>query len=136
MEIFVDGDGLNSGIFFRSIPGQFWQGYECQIENRYHDDDRTRPVDCGTGGFYRRQNARRIVADDRQWFHLTLIACGNRMAAWVEGIPVSDWVDRRPANPNPRRGLRLDAGTIILQAHDPSTRLRFRKLRAGEISPR
>jgi len=136
LEAYVDGDGLNSGIFFRSIPGEFWQGYECQIENNYHDGDRTKPVDCGTGGFYRRQDARRVMGDDRRWFHITLLACDNRMSTWVDGYPVADWVDRRGRDENPRRGLRLDAGTIILQAHDPTTNLRFRGLRAVEMTPR
>ena len=43
-------------------------GYECQIQNGYKDGDRTKPLDCGTGGFYRRQDARMVVADDFTWF--------------------------------------------------------------------
>ncbi len=50
------GHGLNSGIFFRCLPGQTMMGYESQIHNGYVDGDRTRPVDCGTGGIFRRVN--------------------------------------------------------------------------------
>lgn len=128
LEVFVDGNGLNSGIFFRNIPGEHWQGYESQIHNVY-DGERTNPVDCGTGGFYRRQNARRIVADDHQWFHKTLVVTDNHMATWVNGIQVSDFSDQRPANENARRGFRAEAGTIALQGHDPTTSLRFREIR-------
>jgi hypothetical protein len=133
LEIFSAGKHLNSGIFFRSIPGQFWQGYECQIQNGYQDGDRSKPLDCGTGGFYRRQNARRVVADDFVWFPLTLIVAGDHMAAWVDGYQVSDWTDSRAANENPRKGKRVEAGTLAIQGHDATTNLSFRKIQAAEI---
>jgi hypothetical protein len=127
---------LNSGVFFRCIPGDDMMGYECQIHNGFQNDDRTQPQDCGTGGFFRRQNARRVVADDLTWFHMTLVADGPRMAAWVNGYQVSDWTDDRPANENPRKGLRLEAGTIMIQGHDPTTNISFRNLRIAESAPR
>lgn len=133
LEVFSGGDALNSGIFFRSIPGQHWNGYECQIQNAFKDGDRTKPADCGTGGFYRRQNARRIVADDHEWFHMTVVATGNHMAAWVNGIQVSDWSDPRKPHENPRQGGRTAAGTLQLQGHDATTNLSFRNLRAAEV---
>lgn len=136
LEVQTQGKHLNSGVFFRSIPGEFTQGYECQIQNGFRDDDRTKPLDCGTGGFYRRQDARRVVSDDFAWFPMTLVVSGNHMATWVQGIQVSDWTDSRPADPNPRKGLRLEAGTISLQGHDPTTNILFRNIRAGEMPKR
>ena len=136
LECFANGKHLNSGIFFRCIPGQTMNGYECQIQNGYKDADRTKPIDCGTGGFYRRQNARAVMADDFKWFSMTLIADGPHMAAWVNGYPVSDWTDPRKPDENPRRGLRTKAGTIIIQGHDPTTDLSFRKLQVAEIPAR
>ena len=133
LECLVDGEGLNSGIFFRCIPGDFMMGYECQIHNGMQDDDPAKPSDCGTGGIFRRQNARRIVARDRQWFALTLAADGPHMAAWVDGYQVSDWTDTRRPHENPRKGLRLAPGTLAIQGHDPTTDLRFRKLRIEEL---
>jgi hypothetical protein len=111
-------------------------GYECQVQNGYKDGDRTQPIDCGTGGFYRRQNARKVLGDDFQWVPMTLIASGNHMACWVRGVQVSDWTDTREAHPNPRNGLRVEAGTLMLQGHDPTTDLSFRKLEAGELPKR
>jgi hypothetical protein len=58
------------------------------------------------------------------------------MAVWVNGFQVTDWTDRRSPDPNPRRGRRLEAGTIILQGHDPTTNLRFRNMRVGEMKSR
>lgn len=127
---------LNSGLFFRCIPGEQMNGYECQIHNGTKDGDRKQPQDCGTGGIFRRQNARLVVANDGEWFAMTLIATGNHMAAWVNGYQVSDWTDDRPPHANPRNGRRDEAGTLMLQGHDPTTNLSFRNLRAGEIAGR
>jgi hypothetical protein len=135
-ETFVNGKGLNSGVFFRCIPGEEMNGYECQIHNGFKDGDRAKPADCGTGGFFRRQDARRVVADDFQWFTMTLHADGPRMAAWVNGYQVSDWTDNRKPDKNPRRGLRLEPGTIMLQGHDPTTDLLFRNPWIAETSSR
>lgn len=136
LECFSNGKALNSGVFFRSIPTELTNGYECQIQNGFKDGDRTKPADCGTGGFYRRQDARKVMADDFTWFPMTLVADGPHMAAWVNGVQVSDWIDTRPPNANPRQGLRTEPGTLILQGHDPTTDLSFRALRAAETPKR
>ena len=132
----TNAEGLNSGIFFRSIPGEFTNGYESQIQNQFKDDDPTKPVDCGTGGIFRRQNARRVNAHDKEWFTKTIIASGSHISVWVNGLQVTDWTDKRPANANPRKGLRLEAGSIILQGHDPTTDILFGRIDVQELSPR
>jgi hypothetical protein len=136
LEVFVNGEALNSGIFFRSIPGETMNGYESQIQNGFLDGDRSKPQDCGTGGIFRRQNARKVVADDFVWFSNTIHADDKHMAVWVNGYQVSDWTDNRPPDKNPRKGLRLEPGTIIIQGHDPTTDLSFRNLRIAEIPER
>ena len=136
LDVFVNGKGLNSGIFFRSLPGEMQNGYESQIHNGYRDGDRTKPADCGTGGIFRRQNARKVVANDLEWFHKTIHADGKHVAVWVNGYQVSDWTDTRPPDENPRKGLRLKAGTIIIQGHDPTTDFSFRNLRIAELPTR
>jgi hypothetical protein len=124
---------LNSGIFFRCIPGDVMMGYECQIQNGFKNGDRRQPMDCGTGGIFRRQNARLVVSDDLTWFHQTLIADGSHIAAWVNGYQVSDWVDEREPHENPRKGTRLEPGTIIIQGHDPTTDISFRGIKIAEL---
>jgi hypothetical protein len=124
----------NSGVFFRAIPGGFWTGYEAQIRNEWENGDRSRPVDFGTGGIYRNQPARRVVSTDGEFFTMTVAACGRHLAVWVDGYPVSDWDDPHPAGDNVRKGeARLAAGAISLQAHDPTTNLDFRNLRAAGL---
>lgn len=132
IDCYSDARGLNSGVFFRNLPGEMWQGYESQIHNAYIKNDPTQPADFGTGGFYRRQKARRIVAQDRAWFTKTLVVTDKHMATWVNGYQVSDWEDPRPAHQNAREGARTEAGTIALQAHDPTTDLKFRNIRLGD----
>ena len=135
-DVFSNGKHLNSGIFFRSIPGEFWNGYESQIRNEYKDGDRTQPIDFGTGAIYRRQAARKVVADDFTWFTKTLVVSGDHMAVWVNGYQVTDWTDTRPPHDNPRNGLRTAKGTLIIQGHDPTTDLSFRNIRIAEMAKR
>jgi hypothetical protein len=108
-------------------------GYESQIHNGFVGGDRAKPRDAGTGGIFRRQNARKVVADDFRWFTKTILADGPHMAVWVNGYQVTDWVDTRSPHPNPRQGLRLEPGTIIFQGHDPGTDIFFRNIRIAEL---
>ena len=136
MEAITHAPGLNSGLFFRCIPGEEMQGYESQIHHGVKGADRTQPADCGTGGIFRRKDARLVAADDGEWFCKTVIADGPRIAVWVNGVCVTDWQDERAADENPRRGLRTKPGTFMLQGHDPTTDLSFRQLRAVELTSR
>lgn len=124
---------LNSGVFFRQIPGEFTQGYECQIHNGIKDGDATQPLDCGTGGFYRRSNARFVNGKDLHWTRLTLMVHGPHMATWVNGVQVSDWTDERKPDDNPRKGLRTKPGTLSIQGHDPTTDILFQDFEIAEL---
>ncbi|MEO1525409.1 MAG: DUF1080 domain-containing protein [Planctomycetota bacterium] len=128
----IEDPTTNSGLFFRCIPGDKLMGYECQVNNAF-EGSRLSPADCGTGGIFRRQDARVVAGEDGQWSTVLLHAKGNKMGAWVNGVAVSDWEDVRKADENPRRGRRDEAGTIMIQAHDPKTDLLYRNLRAAEI---
>ena len=132
----TNAPSLNSGMFFRCIPGDVMNGYESQIQNGFQDDDRSEPEDCGTGGIFRRVDARVVNANDKEWFATTIIATGPRIGVWVNGLQVTDWVDRRKPNKNPRRGYRAEAGTFTIQGHDPTTDILFRKIQAHELSKR
>jgi len=135
-EAITHGDALNSGIFFRAMPGTEQNpshGYEFQIQNGVKNGDRTQPADFGTGAIFRRVAARRVISSDREWLAATLVADGPHVTTWVDGVQVIDWTDERPANENPREGLRLEPGHFSLQAHDPTTNLQFRNLRLADL---
>ena len=136
MKCKTNSDGLNSGVFFRCIPGELMNGYESQIQNQFKNGERRNPEDCGTGGIFRRTNARRVNANDQQWFSKTIIANGPRIAVWVNGLQVTDWSDQRKPNANPRRGQRLEAGSIIFQGHDPTTDILLKDINARELKSR
>jgi hypothetical protein len=124
---------VNSGIFFRCIPGEDMNGYECQL-NHAIKESRLVPLDAGTGAIYRRQVARAVLSDEGKKTYTTIVAAGPRIATWVQGIQVVDWVDTRKPDPNPRKGLRTEAGTIMLQGHDPGSKVRFDLIRVGKIN--
>ena len=125
-----NGDSLNSGYFFRAIKGSekgMANGYEVQIHNG------TKPENAGTGAIFRRTEARRVVANDHEWFTTTLSASGPHIAVWINGYQVTDWTDTRKPDENPRKGLRLEAGHISLQGHDPTTDLNFKDLKVSTL---
>ena len=107
-------------------------GYECQISNATKDGNPLTPADCGTGGFFRRQDARIVAAQDQAWLSMLLVADGPSMATWVNGLQVSQWTDSREPHENPRKGVRLEAGTLMLQAHDPTTDIHMMALQIAE----
>lgn len=133
MDAISHGPSLNSGLFFRCIPGEFNNGYESQIHNGFKNGDRTQPVDFGTGAIYRRIPARVVVPNDKEWFTKTIVADGPHISVWVNGYQVTDWTDERKPDKNPRNGLRTEAGTLQLQGHDPTTNLSFRNIKAREL---
>lgn len=128
----ADGRPANSGVFFRALPGTKKapsHGYEMQIQHDFKDGDRSKPLDYGSGGIYRREPARYVIANNNEWFTETLIAQGNQFATFVNGYQVLSWIDDRKPDENPRKGQRLEAGHLSLQGHDPTTNLNFRTLR-------
>jgi len=127
------GEGVNSGVFFRSIPGERMNGYEAQILNHPGERDFQNFIGTETGGIFRRQIARNVGPRDGEWNYMTVVARGPRMATWVNGIQVTDWTDERDPHPNPRNGLRTEAGTIQFQGHDPATVIKFRNIRIREL---
>jgi hypothetical protein len=122
----------NGGLFFRSIPGDFMNGYEAQLFNGCYDHDPGKPARYSTGAIDDRQLARRLVSRDGEPFTMTVIAAGPHIATWVNGFQTTDWTDTREVWENPREGLRTMAGTIQLQAHDADTEIEYRRVLIGE----
>lgn len=139
-EAMLNAAYVNSGLFFRAEPGTEAapsNGYELQLQNTVANGDRTKPADYGdgfgTGAIFRRQRARYVNATDEEWFAVTLNANGNHFASWVNGLQVTDFVDDRKPDSNPRQGRRDEAGHLSLQGHDPKTDATFRNLRVAPL---
>ena len=136
LECISNGKHLNSGLFFRCVPDLYQQGYEAQIRNEWMGDDRTKPVDFGTGAIYRRQPARKVVSTDGEWFTMTVAAHGRHIATWVNGYQVTDWTDDRKEAENARNGFKKSKGALSIQGHDPTTDLSFRNIRIQSLDPK
>ena len=154
LECISNGKHLNSGIFFRCRDKEYQNGYEAQIHNGFLEmpkkymieeyDPKTNKligkkeqlfnaIDYGTGAIYRRMPARKQMAKDDEWFTMTVVAHGNHLATWVNGVQVTDWYDNRKKSDNARTGCKLEAGHISIQGHDPTTNLSFRNFRIAEL---
>ncbi len=155
LECISNGKHLNSGIFFRCRDNEYQNGYEAQIRNQFTPDATQKYLieeydpktnkllgkkeimstafDYGTGAIYRRVPARKQMSKDGEWFGMTVVAHGNHLATWVNGVQVTDWYDNRPKSDNARTGCKLDAGHISIQGHDPTTDLSFKNFRIAEF---
>ena len=129
----TNGKASTAASSSAASPGQYQNGYEAQIQNAFKDDDRTKPVDFGTGAIYRRVPARKVVSNDNEWFTMTVVADGKHIATWVNGYQTVDWTDDRKANENPRQGYRAAKGPLSIQGHDPTTDLLFRNIRIARV---
>jgi hypothetical protein len=125
---------VNGGVFFRSVPGDFMNGYEAQLFNGCYDQDPAKPARYSTGAIDDRQLARRLVSRDLEPLTMTVIAVGQHFSTWVNGYQMTDWTDDREKNDNPREGLRLEPGTIQLQAHDKETDIEFRRIQIAHLA--
>lgn len=127
LEACTKRDGTNGGLFIRNEPGRTMMGYEIQLHHPWYDP-RAGKHGYTTGGIDDRQQARVAIAVDHVPFRMTVVANGPHLATWVSGYQTADWTDTRPAHANPRSGLRLEPGTIQIQAHDPETDLEIRQV--------
>ena len=156
LECKTNGKNLNSGIFFRCLPGEYQMGYEAQVHNGFQEAEKEytleiydpathelkekrkekfKAIDYGTGAIYRRIPARFQVSKDDEWFAMTVAAQARHLATWVNGVQVVDWTDNRPLAANARQGAYLKKGPISIQGHDPTTDLLFRNFRIAEVKP-
>lgn len=126
---------VNSGIFFRCIPGELLNGYECQLNHALKNSNRADPLDGGAGGIFKRQPARFVVGDGTDPTYVTILAEDFQIATWINGLPIADFADTRALHPNPRRGAKQTAGTIALQGHDDTTDVVFSRIGIAKIAP-
>jgi hypothetical protein len=73
---------------------------------------------------------------DREWFVLSVRVQGPRVEIRVNGVLLVDYVE--PAEPWPAEAPkfnRLGRGTFALQAHDPASTVRFRRIQVRPLPP-
>jgi len=111
----------NSGVFFHTrFQDEGWPqyGYEAQV-NATHGDPRK------TGSLYAVEDVMDDAPhEDNEWFHYYIKVDGKDIKFDVDGETVMEFTE-----PDDREGtIKLNRGTISLQAHDPNSRIYFRDL--------
>jgi hypothetical protein len=109
----------NGGIYFRTVPRpenpDTWPlGYEAQID--HHDRRATNYTGC----VYNAAPAAtgEPISRDGAWFDYRILAVGDRVRTWINGIPMAD-----------AELTEFDEGHLAFQTHHPGNRIEFRDVR-------
>ena len=128
---FKISDKGNSGLFFRSgfRPG-VPKGYEAQINATHSDRVKTGSIypnaEFGLDKYPREQTCimDKAAHNPDEWVVYEVIAKGPQLTTIVNGKKQVEWTD--PEN-------RFKKGHIALQAHDPGSKMWFRKVEVKEL---
>lgn len=121
--------GSNSGIYFHTkYQESGWpvQGYEAQV-NATHGDPKK------TGSLYAVKNITEAPHEDNEWFTYTIRVQGRRVVLKVNGQVTVRYTEPKGKKPGERFNRVLGQGTFGLQAHDPDSEVRFRKIRVRRL---
>lgn len=112
LDVYSNGDALNSGVFCRCVPAGFWSGYEAQIRNEWLTDVTL------TDGTELRGKLRELSAGK---FEVKLASVENgrvKMGSQTRVLEQAQIKSRQP-----RRELPVDFGTGGIYFHAPSRRV-------------
>ena len=122
--------GSNSGIYFHTKYQQTgWPkaGYEAQVNNSGRDPKRT-------GSLYAVKNVvGKAPAKDEDWFTQEIIVKGKQIVIKVNGKTVVDYTEPKDRKPGKQFARILDQGTFAFQAHDPKSKVYFRKIQVKRL---
>jgi hypothetical protein len=107
-------------------------GYQCEIANaesglsgHFWDEGRQNKW---LDGFFQKPEAKKALKDG-EWNHFRVIAQGNRIRSWINGIPCADFRDTTDT-----KGLICLQVSHILNGPGPY-QVRFRNIRIRELEP-
>jgi hypothetical protein len=121
--------GSNSGIYFHTeyqATGWPKQGYEVQVNNTHRD-----PVK--TGSLYGTVKIFEAPAEDNKWFKETIIVQGKKVTVKVDGKTLVEYTEPADKQKDGDFNRVLGKGTFALQAHDPNSKVYFRKIRVKKL---
>lgn len=114
----------NAGIYFHTrFQDEGWPkvGFECQINNTYHDPKKTASlygvVDCLDS-----------PANDDEWFEIYIKVNGKKVITKVNDRVIVDWTQPENWKGSGNFERVLGEGTFALQGHDPGSTVLFRNL--------
>ena len=114
----------NAGVYFHTrFQEDGWPkaGFECQINNTYHDPKKTASI-------YGVQDCLEAPARDDEWFTLYIKVDGKHVITKVNDQVISDWNQPEDWKKSGDFERVLGEGTFALQGHDPGSTVLFRNL--------
>lgn len=127
--------GANSGIYVHTKwqgPGWPAAGYELQVINSNPPAERMNGYieHKMTGSVYAVRNTWAAPAKDDVWFNYRIRVVGKTIQTFVDGQLVCEYAEPAEAfRPDDKKGRLLGFGTFALQAHDPSSVVRYKNIK-------
>ena len=114
----------NSGIYFHTrFQDDGWPkaGFECQVNNTYHDPKKTASV-------YGVKDTLEAPAKDDEWFEVYIKVEGKKVVTKVNEKTIIEWTQPDDWKAGSSFERKLGEGTFALQGHDPGSTVLFRNL--------
>jgi len=127
--------GSNSGIYIHTkYQAEGWPaaGYEIQVINSNPPAERMNGYieHKMTGSIYAVRNTWVAPAKDNEWFNYRIRVVGKTIQTFINDKLICEYAE--PANPwraDDKKGRLLGSGTFALQAHDPGSVVKYRKMK-------
>lgn len=125
--------GSNSGLYVHTwFQEEGWPaaGYELQIINSNPEGPSEYVEHKMTGSIYAIRNTWQSPAKDNQWFEYRIKVQGKTIQTYVDERLVCEYTEPyNPWRPDDKKHRLLKSGTVAIQAHDPGSIVRFRKIK-------
>jgi hypothetical protein len=127
--------GANSGIYVHTKwqgPGWPEAGYELQVINSNPPAERMNGYieHKMTGSVYAVRNTWVAPVQDNAWFNYRIRVVGKTIQTFIDGALVCEYAESSAAfRPDDKKGRLLGSGTFALQAHDPTSIVKFKNIK-------
>lgn len=128
--------GANSGIYVHTklVPDEDWPsaGYEMQVINSNPPAEKMGGYveHKMTGSIYAVRNTWVAPVKDNEWFNYRIRVVGKTIQTFINDKLICEYAEpANPFRPDDKKGRLLGSGTFALQAHDPSSVVRFKDIK-------
>jgi hypothetical protein len=134
--------GANSGIYVHTKwqgPGWPVAGYELQVINSNPPAERLDGFieHKMTGSIYAVRNTWIAPVKDDEWFTYRIRVVGKTIQTFIGDRLVCEYAEPADAfRPDDKKGRLLGSGTFALQAHDPTSVVKFRNIKVKAVAER
>lgn len=121
--------GANGGIYFHTKYQETgWPkgGFEAQVNNTQSDWKKT-------GSVYGVANIGVAVPQDNKWWTQEIIVEGSTVTVLIDGKKVVEYDEPPGVQAGKDFERKLSSGTFALQAHDPSSIVRYKNIRVKRL---